>query len=252
MTSEMAVEVEAIDTAAAPDSTMLSPTNSSAGAPDSLRLSEIESAHLCATGRMKMEELFRHWLNVEGTKEMIQGMVEDLRQGKELNFDALLASTAGAVPGSGSGGAHSGGESPSRSPKRPPNYNQFSLLSPTANGEGSPNSRRKHHLVSLFGDELQAAAAELVPEKKLKEEPSPVASTEDVEMNGEGEGAENQEDKSAIKDETAADADAVMETENNGEPSDLKVEIPRFYTPGETRRGRQRGISIDSMTRKKV
>ncbi|ETN03258.1 hypothetical protein PPTG_16298 [Phytophthora nicotianae INRA-310] len=137
----MTVEVETSD------ASMASPTSSSGTGPESLRLSEIESAHLCPAGRMKMEELFRQWLNVDGTKEMIQNMVADLRQGKELNLDALLAtvSTVG-----------SGADSPSRSPKRPPNY-QFGMLSPGS--AGSPSARRRHqHLVSLFGDELHNAA----------------------------------------------------------------------------------------------
>lgn len=248
----MAVEVETVDPAAAAsvpvagDSAMLSPTNSSVGAPDSLRLSEIESAHLCATGRMKMEELFRQWLNVEGTKEMIQGMVEDLRAGRELNFEALLANTASAAPSS-NGGAHSGGESPSRSPKRPPNYNQFSMLGGIVNGDMSPNNRKKHHLVSLFGDELHAAAeAAAVPTKQAEDEAAAAPAVDDVEMN------ENQND---VADEGTAyneDGDATMDDDKTGDMAGPKTQIPRFYTPGEGRRGRARGMSVDSMARKTV
>ncbi|KUF88028.1 hypothetical protein AM588_10003170 [Phytophthora nicotianae] len=166
----MTVEVETSD------ASMASPTSSSGTGPESLRLSEIESAHLCPAGRMKMEELFRQWLNVDGTKEMIQNMVADLRQGKELNLDALLAtvSTVG-----------SGADSPSRSPKRPPNY-QFGMLSPGS--AGSPSARRRHqHLVSLFGDELHNAAAAVAAvavetEAPKTEETEAAASSDDVDM----------------------------------------------------------------------
>ncbi|KAK1928606.1 hypothetical protein P3T76_015907 [Phytophthora citrophthora] len=266
----MTVEVEASDAA------MASPTSSSGTGPESLRLSEIESAHLCPAGRMKMEELFRQWLNVDGTKEMIQNMVTDLRQGKELNLDALLATVS--VVGSG-------GDSPSRSPKRPPNYQQFGLLSPGS--AGSPSARRRHqHLVSLFGDELHNAAAAVIAaeaEAAKASEETETAATDDVDMTaGDSEAAsddnesnapvENPKEPALPEQEESApappsDADENMEEEQDGAPKvdesatvetdhpmadeALKqVEIPRFYTPGESRRGRLRGLSTDAMARK--
>ncbi|POM79604.1 EF-Hand 1, calcium-binding site domain containing hypothetical protein [Phytophthora palmivora] len=246
----MTVEVEASDAA------MASPTSSSGTGPESLRLSEIESAHLCPAGRMKMEELFRQWLNVDGTKEMIQNMVADLRQGKELNLDALLAtvSTVG-----------SGADSPSRSPKRPPNYQQFGLLSPGS--AGSPSARRRHqHLVSLFGDELHNAAAAVTAAAAETE----ATKADDVEMTGDNEAASddngesaagNLEEPAATAEVVAPDADENMEEEATkaedpavdhpmAEETPKQVQIPRFYTPGEGRRGRLRGLSTDAMARK--
>ncbi|KUF76322.1 Serine/threonine-protein phosphatase 2A regulatory subunit B'' subunit alpha [Phytophthora nicotianae] len=210
---------------------MASPTSSSGTGPESLRLSEIESAHLCPAGRMKMEELFRQWLNVDGTKEMIQNMVADLRQGKELNLDALLAtvSTVG-----------SGADSPSRSPKRPPNY-QFGMLSPGS--AGSPSARRRHqHLVSLFGDELHNAAAAVAAvavetEAPKTEETEAAASSDDVDMTA--------GDTAKAEEPAAAEPDHPM-----AEEAPKQVQIPRFYTPGEGRRGRLRGLSTDAMARK--
>ncbi|KAE8884322.1 Serine/threonine protein phosphatase 2A regulatory subunit [Phytophthora fragariae] len=276
----MTLEVEASDAA------MASPTSSSGTGPESLRLSEIESAHLCPAGRMKMEELFRQWLNVDGTKEMIQTMVADLRQGKELNLDALLA-TAGA--------AGSGSDSPSRSPKRPPNYQQFGLLSPGS--AGSPSARRRHqHLVSLFGEELHnaaaavaaAAAVETDAAKMEQVEAVPTPPSDDVDMSaGESEAAsdnneeeasaENQEEPAAPVEEAPiappTDADESMEEEQEqqvvddapkaeepaavaepdhpmAEETPNQAQIPKFYTPGEVRRGRLRGLSTDALARK--
>ncbi|KAG7377855.1 Serine/threonine-protein phosphatase 2A regulatory subunit B'' subunit alpha [Phytophthora pseudosyringae] len=267
----MTVEVETSDAA------MASPTSSSGTGPESLRLSEIESAHLCPAGRMKMEELFRQWLNVDGTKEMIQTMVADLRQGKELNLDALLATVSAAG---------SGGDSPSRSPKRPPNYQQFGLLSPGS--AGSPSARRRHqHLVSLFGDELHNVAAAVAAAAAAETEAAKAdeAPSDDVDMtagdseagsdNNEGEAAEetpaaeNQEEPTVPAEDVPADADENMEEDQEleegpkaeelaaGEPdhpmadeAPTQVQIPKFYTPGEGRRGRLRGLSTDAMARK--
>lgn len=194
------------------DAAMLSPSNSAASATTSshevlsLRLSEIESAHLCPSARAKMEELFRHWLNVDGTKEMIQTLVDDLRQGKDVHIDALLqAANSGHPPGSDHG------HSPSRSPKRPPNYHHF--------GTHSPNrERKKDHMVSLFGNELgyglekKAAAA--------------------------GDAAMGEQDGDLAMEDVASKANSRL--------------IPRFYSPGEGRRGRLRGLSTDSIARKSV
>uniref|UniRef100_A0AAV1UA55 EF-hand domain-containing protein n=1 Tax=Peronospora matthiolae TaxID=2874970 RepID=A0AAV1UA55_9STRA len=280
----MTVEVEASDAA------MASPTSSSGTGVESLRLSEIESAHLCPAGRMKMEELFRQWLNVDGTKEMIQNMVADLRQGKELNLETLLAT----VTSTGSGGL----DSPLCSPKRPPNYQQLGLLNPGASG--SPSARRRHqHLVSLFGDELHNVAAVMAAtaaetDAGTKDDKNTAAAvtlplqSDDVDMtadeedlssgNGDGESVEetpveNQEDS----DEATAvaplvDVDEKMEDEQEPPAMDTaanneelavsepdhpvaeevlkQVQIPRFYTPGEGRRGRLRGLSTDAMARK--
>lgn len=189
------------------DAAMLSPSNSAASVASShealsLRLSEIESAHLCPSARAKMEELFRHWLNVDGTKEMIQALVDDLRQGKDVQIDALLqAAAAGHPPGSDHG------HSPSRSPKRPPNYQHFGTHSPS-------RERKKDHMVSLFGNEL-------------------------------GYGLEK---KVAFGD---ADQDGDLAMEDVASKANSKL-IPRFYSPGEGRRGRLRGLSTDSITRKSV
>ncbi|CAI5724916.1 unnamed protein product [Peronospora effusa] len=267
------------------DAAMTSPTSSSGTGPESLRLSEIESAHLCPAGRMKMEELFRQWLNLDGTKEMIQTMVADLRQGKELNLETLLA-TVNTVA--------SGADSPSRSPKPPPNYQQYGLLSPGS--VGSPSARRRHqHLVSLFGDELHtavAAAAAVATEMEggTKSEAVaavvPFTASDDVDMttrdnetvsdNNEGEKtsetfSENQQELAEAV--SSADTDENMEEEEQKQrvveealtneetaadeldyPMDngaLKQDqIPRFYAPGEGRRGRLRGLSTDAMARK--
>ncbi|GMF18346.1 unnamed protein product [Phytophthora lilii] len=260
----MTVDVEASDAA------MASPTSSG---PESLRLSEIESAHLCPAGRMKMEELFRQWLNVDGTQDMIRSMVADLRQGRELNLDALLA---------GAGAAAGGADSPSRSPKRPPNYQQLGLLSPGS--AGSPSARRRHqHLVSLFGDELHNAAAAVAAEAAKAEEATPPS--DDVDMGGEAvadnneqpaPAAENQEEVAPAAEEAApappVDADENMEEEQEqqlaeeapkaeepaaaepdhpmAEAPAKQVQIPKFYSPGEGRRGRLRGLSTDAMARK--
>ncbi|EEY68876.1 uncharacterized protein PITG_18973 [Phytophthora infestans T30-4] len=243
----MTVEVETSDAA------MASPTSSSGTGPESLRLSEIESAHLCPAGRMKMEELFRQWLNVDGTKEMIQNMVADLRQGKELNLDALLATVSAAG---------SGADSPSRSPKRPPNYH-FGMLSPGA--VGSPSARRRHqHLVSLFGDELHSAAAAVAaaasdneaasdndgaqetPADMDQKESAVSVEQADTDENMEGE-QEQQAVEEALKTEesAAAESDQVMTEEIS-----KQAQIPRFYSPGEGRRGRLRCLSTDAMARK--
>lgn len=268
------------------DAAMASPTNSSGAGFDSLRLSEIESAHLCPAGRMKMEELFRQWLNVDCTKEMIQNMVADLRQGKELNLDTLLA-TGNAMS--------TGADSPSRSPKRPPNY-QLGLLSPGS--VGSPSSRRRQqHLVSLFGDELHNAApaanTSVAEAEGTQVDEAVVAGTatpsDDVDMTGDdGEDVggherksfdeslrvENQENASAVAvDASIADSDEMMEGEQQQQEvkENVQVEegvcesdhptakktlkyaqIPRFYTPGEPRRGRLRGLSTDAMVRKAI
>ncbi|KAG3196201.1 Serine/threonine protein phosphatase 2A regulatory subunit [Phytophthora cactorum] len=271
----MTVEVETSDAA------MASPTSSSGTGPESLRLSEIENAHLCPAGRMKMEELFRQWLNVDGTREMIQNMVADLRQGKELNLDALLATVSATG---------SGADSPSRSPKRPPNY-QLGLLSPGS--VGSPSARRRHqHLVSLFGDELHNAAAAVAAAAVETEAANPdeaeaaaTSPADDVDMtagdseaacDNDGESAqetpgdENQEEPAeqatpadtdenmeggqepqTVEETPKAEEPAAAETDHPmAEEAPKQVQIPRFYTPGEGRRGRLRGLSTDAMARK--
>ncbi|TDH67743.1 hypothetical protein CCR75_008200 [Bremia lactucae] len=264
----MTVEMEASE------ATMMSPISSKSTAPEPLRLSEIESAHLCPAGRMKMEELFRQWLNLDGTKEMIQNMVVDLRQGKELNLDTLLA-TVNVVS--------SGADSPSRSPKRPPNY-QLGLLSPGS--AGSPSSRKRHqHLVSLFGDELHSAlvSGAAAESAQTDEAVALVSPYDDVDMStGETEATENaqkafqvknQEETIAADQLVHADADEIMEEEEEHEQEKqpplksqkaeettdnlaretLKhAQIPQFYSPGENRRGRLRGLSTDAMMRKAV
>ncbi|KAI9914443.1 hypothetical protein PsorP6_007584 [Peronosclerospora sorghi] len=256
----MTVEVEVSDAA------MVSPTSSSSTGPESLRLSEIESAHLCPAGRMKMEELFRQWLNVDGTKEMIQNMVADLRQGKELNLDAFFA-TASTIGNPL--------DSPSRSPKRPPNYHQFGLLSPSS--AGSPSTRKHHqHVVSLFGDELHFVAASLKSEAPAKNEAIPPPMSDDVDMiTVENESfSENNEGKSATESlgqraspALPTDSDEIMEKEQDQQTAKdalhnhghsmadeipKQVQIPTFYTPGECQRGRLRGLSTDAMARKIV
>ena len=196
------METEAKDTA------MASPSSSCGnGSNDSFRLSEIENAHLCPGGRLKMEELFRQWLNVEGTKEMIQTLVEDVRQGKDLSAEVFGASAAASSPSHGL-------DSPLRSPKRPPNYMP---LGGSASPTSSPllHGRKKPQLVNLFGEELT--------------------------LSGE--------------DKAATTGDVVMkeaESSDAGEAKPPKCAIPRFYVPGEGRRGRLRGMSISTVERKKV
>ncbi|CAI5717919.1 unnamed protein product [Hyaloperonospora brassicae] len=282
----MTAEVDASDAA------MASPTSSGSTGVESLRLSEIESAHLCPAGRMKMEELFRQWLNVDGTKELIQKMVADLRQGKELNLETLLAT----VTATGSSGL----DAAACSPKRPPNYQQLGLLSASAGG--SPSARRRHqHLVSLFGDELHNVAAVMAAavaetDAATTEEDNtgvavgvPLLVSEDVDMTGDdseasggGEcGGESIGETLVLNEGDAeeatglalpVDADEKMEDEQESQDVDTgtedeelavsdpdypmceepakQVQIPRFYVPGEGRRGRLRGLSTDAMARK--
>ncbi|CAI5746649.1 unnamed protein product [Peronospora destructor] len=238
------------------DAAMTSPTSSSGTGPESLRLSEIESAHLCPAGRMKMEELFRQWLNLDGTKEMIQTMVADLRQGKELNLETLLATVTTVA---------SGADSPSRSPKPPPNYQQYGLLSPGS--IGSPTTEMEVATKSEVVAALMTSTASVDVDMTTRD-------NETDRDNNEGESttktfAENQQELieavlSAVTDEnmeeeqeqrvveealtneeTAAELDHPMD---NGALK--QVQIPRFYAPGEGRRGRLRGLSTDTMTRK--
>lgn len=202
------VETEMNDTA------MGSPSNSScSGSVEHLRLSEIESAHLCPSGRMKMEELFRQWLNVDGTKEMIQQLVEDVRSGKEIHWEALLSSAP-----SGTGHASSVDlNSPSRSPKRPPNYHHFGSSHHVSQSNG-PSPTRKKHVMSLFGEVLRDN------EQERNQGASDIAEGNDVDMN-----------ETNLAEQACAGA---------------RKQIPRFYIPGEGRRGRVRGMSTDSLARK--
>lgn len=221
---------------------------------ESLRLSEIESAHLCPSARVKMEELFKQWLNVDGTKDMIHAIVDDIRSGKDM--DAIVAQYANPSSASGLQPQHGSSNhstanvdlhSPSRSPKRPPNYHHFGGTSATSTGvhhsPNSTNSRKKHLVVSLFGDELHEAEKREQADVAMKEDEAATAAAPAV--------------------STAADADQVMEEDNNNSSSNsaadeqtalkqLRKQIPKLYTPGEGRRGRLRGLSTDSMARKSV
>lgn len=216
---------------------------------ESLRLSEIESAHLCPSARVKMEELFKQWLNVDGTKDMIHAIVDDIRSGKDM--DAIVAQYASNQSSAASGGLqHSGSSnhstpngdlhSPSRSPKRPPNYHHFGGSSATSSGvhhsPNSTNSRKKHLAVSLFGDELHEAEKREQADVAMKEDEAEVSAAQ------------------------TPDADQAMDEDNtNSNAADeqtalkqLRKQIPKLYTPGEGRRGRLRGLSTDSMARKSV
>lgn len=242
-----------VATSSALDTAMVSPSNSSNNtttttssshhhhhqhthSAESLRLSEIESAHLCPSARVKMEELFKQWLNVDGTKDMIHAIVDDIRSGKDM--DAIVAQYASASthlqqPQSGHSSSSSGidtaSSSPSRSPKRPPNYHHFS-----ANGvTSSPNSRKKHLVVSLFGDELHGEQPMSLD--RAKESSDVVMKDTDAAAAAAG----DQSMESAPADEHAA-------------LRQLRKQIPKLYTPGEGRRGRLRGLSTDSIARKSV
>lgn len=222
-----------------------------AAAASSLRLSEIESAHLCPSARAKMEELFSQWLNADGTRDMIHAVVADVRAGKAL--DAVLAQYAAlaAINSSGSGSPHvpapppppssSDGSSPARSPKRPPNYQQHFGSSSSS----SPNSRKKHLVVSLFGDELHGTEQQpqQTPTQQQSEKP-------DVVMK---EGGES--DAQLMDTDSNNDGDeGVATTEDSATEAlgHLRKQIPKLYTPGEGRRGRLRGLSTDSISRKIV
>ncbi|GLE00694.1 hypothetical protein PINS_up009481 [Pythium insidiosum] len=230
LTRPMVLEVDTIDNSAASDNSgaathggdtaMPSPSNSAASSvPEGLRLSEIESAHLCPSGRMKMEELFRHWLNVDGTKEMIHALVDDIRNGKELHIDTMAALHSATGFGSASDL-----NSPSRSPKRPPNYHHFGSSSPSASASNSPlmHGRKKNNVVSLFGDDLQSLS------ELEKREPV------DVVM--------NESDQPTDRSTSSVNVE--------GATLSPKSQIPRFYIPGDGRRGRLRGLSNDAIARK--
>ncbi|CCI46044.1 unnamed protein product [Albugo candida] len=96
------------------------------------KMTDFESAHTYPSGRLKMEELFRQWLNAEGTKTLIHSLVEDARKGKDLHHWDAHNCNAASPKGSQSptssfstlmADGHPGTllHSPSRSPKRPPN-----------------------------------------------------------------------------------------------------------------------------------
>lgn len=257
------MELEVETTLEVGNATMISPSHGSTAAAtgglignglqhESLRLSEIESAHLCPSARVKMEELFKQWLNVDGTKDMIHAIVDDIRSGKDM--DAIVvqyanpSSASGLQPQHGSSNhstANGDLHSPSRSPKRPPNYHHFGGTNATSTGvhhsPNSTNSRKKHLVVSLFGDELHEAE---------KRDQADVAMKEDEAVTA------------APVVSTAADADQAMEEDNNNSSNSapdeqtalkqLRKQIPKLYTPGEGRRGRLRGLSTDSMARKSV
>ncbi|KAF1326749.1 Serine threonine-protein phosphatase 2a regulatory subunit b subunit, partial [Globisporangium splendens] len=251
------------------DTTMISPSAASHNANSSsngfggssnphenaLRLSEIESAHLCPSARMKMEELFKQWLNVDGTKDMIHAIVADIRSGKDMDaIVALYASNAnpfvvqGPHSGNSSSGPLSGNgvdlNSPSRSPKRPPNYHHFGISA--TNSPNSNNSRKKlNHVVSLFGDELHGEVLEkrengdVVMKANDNVEETPAVDGGDQSMT-DGDTNSTTDDNSSS---TAADAD-------HAALGQLRKQIPKLYTPGEGRRGRLRGLSTDSIARK--
>lgn len=228
MARQLSLEVETTDLNAAADTVMspLSNSSSTGTSEGAFRMSEIESAHLCPSGRMKMEELFRTWLNVDGTKEMIHGLVEDIRSGKDISVEALIAS--GHL-----GSHHVSADPPSRSPKRPPNYHHFGGGSPSSSANNSPlmHGRKKQHIVSLFGEELHTLA-EL--ERRDAAAAAAVATADVVMSDGDQvmEPAAGQPTEEASSDETKA------------------TQIPRFYTPGESRRGgRLRGLTTDAIAR---
>ncbi|TYZ58737.1 hypothetical protein PybrP1_010558 [[Pythium] brassicae (nom. inval.)] len=217
-------------------------------AANALRLSEIESAHLSPSARAKMEELFRQWLTADATRDLIHAVVADLRAGKAL--DAVVAQYAALVPSSGSPHVHvqavppppaSGdGSSPARSPKRPPNYQQHF----SGGSGGSPNGRKKHFVVSLFGDELHGEQHQ-TPEKR--------DATHDVVMK-EAESAQAMETDKNRTDDAGAGGAAAAAGSAGDDPAaalgQLRKQIPKLYTPGEGRRGRLRGLSTDSISRK--
>uniref|UniRef100_K3X4R6 EF-hand domain-containing protein n=1 Tax=Globisporangium ultimum (strain ATCC 200006 / CBS 805.95 / DAOM BR144) TaxID=431595 RepID=K3X4R6_GLOUD len=259
-----------MDTANDDDTTMISPSaaashsasSSSSGFGGSsnphenaLRLSEIESAHLCPSARMKMEELFKQWLNVDGTKDMIHAIVADIRSGKDM--DAIVALYASNTNPFTAQGPHSGNNnsgplsgsgvdlhSPSRSPKRPPNYHHFGTSA--TNSPNSNNSRKKlNHVVSLFGDELHGEALEkrengdvVMKANNNVEEASAVEGGDQGMTDGDNNNATN--DNNSI---AAGDAD-------HASLGQLRKQIPKLYTPGEGRCGRLRGLSTDSIARK--
>lgn len=219
-------------------------------AANTLRLSEIESAHLSPSARAKMEELFRQWLTADATRDLIHAVVADLRAGKAL--DAVVAQYAALAPSSSSCSPHvqavppppptsSDGSSPARSPKRPPNYQQ-----PFSSG-GSPNGRKKHFVVSLFGDELHGEQPVQPLEKR--DTGCDVVMKED----------EGESHAQAMETDTSRTDDVSLATTTGAAGDDpatvlgqLRKQIPKLYTPGEGRRGRLRGLSTDTITRKLV
>jgi hypothetical protein len=48
--------------------------------------------------RMKLDELFLHWLSLDDTQKTVRGYLKDIREGKELDFPASPSPrTAGAL-----------------------------------------------------------------------------------------------------------------------------------------------------------
>ncbi|RHY35868.1 hypothetical protein DYB38_001053 [Aphanomyces astaci] len=81
-------------------------------------LGDLNAAHACPSGRMKMEELFRQWLSLDTTKDMICTLVDDVKNGREV-----VVPTPGGVSILGSvSPSNSSLADPCRSPKRPPNH----------------------------------------------------------------------------------------------------------------------------------
>nr|CCA22536.1 conserved hypothetical protein [Albugo laibachii Nc14] len=122
------------------------------------KLTDFESAHTYPSGRLKMEELFRQWLNTEGTKTLIHSLVEDARKGKDLHLWEAHSCNAASPQGSQSptsshanlmADGHSNAllHSPSRSPKRPPNPMQ------QHNSPTGPTYRKKTS-VNFFSEDF--------------------------------------------------------------------------------------------------
>ncbi|EQC28363.1 hypothetical protein SDRG_13910 [Saprolegnia diclina VS20] len=82
-------------------------------------LGDLHAVQSCPSGRMKMEELFRQWLSLEATKDMICGLVDDVKSGREVVVPA--AHTNVSIIG-GLAQVTSNPADPCRSPKRPPNH----------------------------------------------------------------------------------------------------------------------------------
>ncbi|RHY28035.1 hypothetical protein DYB32_006910, partial [Aphanomyces invadans] len=84
-------------------------------------LGDLNAAHACPSGRMKMEELFRQWLSLDATKDMICTLVDDVKNGREIVVPGTPTGGGVSILGSMSPSSSSHAD-PCRSPKRPPNH----------------------------------------------------------------------------------------------------------------------------------
>ncbi len=59
---------------------------------------DLSAAQTCPSGRMKMEELFRQWLSLDTTKEMIITLVDDVKHGRDIVVPSPRVHNVNASP----------------------------------------------------------------------------------------------------------------------------------------------------------